>query len=248
MDVGPKTTYVGPKITYIDDFRAKVTSDSRENVLAWWLANRFETFHNQLVSDRNDAEPHTCFLRVRLQHEISGLKIQTILQEAGIFCEESPPENLVTFLLQNQDKIFKIGGNSYQIISLISDRGAFGDVFLARDLKSKTKVVIKILRDSSDNEHFILRRLKQNGPHPNIVHYIGDEIFYGKRWIVMEYIQGEPVEWTEELREQYKSALQFIEQTGVQLQRENERDNVMMTLIDGKPTLKLIDFGTLARK
>lgn len=190
---------VAPKIYYVDDNVAKLVIDSRDNLLKWWADNRYKTFDNMLVSDRGE-QPHICYLRLRLQYVNSGKKIQNILERAGIAYEESPPENIVQFVLDHKDKIYPIGGKSYQITSLICDRGSFGDVFLALDLTARAQVAIKILREPADQEHLVLSRLQENEQHPNIVHYIGHEAIYGKTWIVMEYIQGEKFDWTPELK------------------------------------------------
>lgn len=191
---------LGRPVYYVDDSRVQLFfSPNVEERTKWWAHHNGNTFDHQLVFERGD-KPHRCYLRLRFQHEANGVKIQTILERAGIKCENLPPENFVEFIRDNKDKIYPIGENSYQITSLISDRGAFGDVFLARDLRTQAKVAIKILRDSADLEHLSLRILQRKGPHPNIVQYISDGTIWGKTWIVMEYIQGEKFDWTPELK------------------------------------------------
>ena len=68
----------------------------------------------------------------------------------------------------------------------------------------------------------------------------------------MEYIEGIPScqykeKWAAELKKQYESALRFIREAGVETERENEKENVIISWVSGQPVIKLIDFGTLAR-
>ena len=100
-----------------------------------------------------------------------------------------------------------------------------------------------------------MRKMDQRGGHKNIVRYLGHTRLMDKTWIAMEYIEGETMgqlvkrgEWDRELEAQYKEGLVFMQQSGVDTERENDSDNVLVATIDGQKIVKLIDFGTLARR
>lgn len=249
----PPINPVIPVMYYRNEFEAKCVADSRAKMLAWWNNNNREHPFNQVVAERIDDQPNACILRVRLEAQLKNIKIQEIFEQAAIKCNNLPPKNIIEFIHANLDKVYEIEGRSYRVLKLISDQGCFGDVFLACDQQSENLVVIKILRDSADREHLMFKRMQQHGNHPNIVQYIGSATLMDKTWIVMEYIRGEMFgqyksPWTTELKEQHESALQFLRIAGVDSERENDRENVLITFVDGKPVLKLIDFGTLAKK
>lgn len=245
---------VAPKIYYKNEHSALAVANSKEELMTWWLTVKSKIPFNQLVADRIRDAPNQCLLRVGLGYQNEGRKINQIFKEALVTCEDLPPDNLVEFILRNLDRTYEIQGQSYQITRLISTRGSYGDVFLARDQASNKDVVIKILRIKNDKEDQMLKKLARNGYHPNIVQYIGSDVVMDKTWIVMEYIDGIMLAkyqgpWTRELEAQYQNALNFIRDAGVETERENEKENTMISIIDGTtPTLKLIDFGTLARR
>lgn len=240
-----------PKIYYQNEHSVIAVADSRKGLMAWWLRVKSKKPFNELVADRGGAA-NRCRLRLDQDAINKGRKIQQIFKEALIHCENLPPANLVDDILKNLNRTYKIQERSYQITRLISTRGCYGDVFLARDQESNKDVAIKILRIKSDREDQELKKLARNGNHVNIVQYIASDIIMDKTWIVMEYIEGTMRSkykgpWTTELEAQYQSALEFIRNAGVETERENDNENIIITSIDGVQTLKLIDFGTLAR-
>lgn len=245
-------TQIVPKMYYKNEHSAIAVANSREELMTWWKSVKSQKPFDQLVADRVEDAPNKCLLRLCLGCQNEGRKIKQIFLEALIPCENLPPANLVDFILKNLDRTYEIEGRSYQITRLISTRGCYGDVFLARDQESNKNVAIKILRIAGDKEDQMLRKLARNGGHPNIVQYIASDELMDKTWIVMEYIDGimrgkYSGAWTEELESQYQCALRFISKSGVNTERENDRENTIITFIDGEPTVKLIDFGTLAK-
>ena len=242
---------ITPKIYYRDDYTATVVAKSKNELQTWWNQVKSTKPFDELAADRNDIEPYKCTLRPISEYPNEERTIVQIFRNALVTCHNLPPADLVGFILANLDKTYEIQGRSYQIISLISNQGCYGDVFLARDQKSNEKVAIKIFRIKGYREDRVLKKLAEKGNHLNIVKYIASEVIMGKTWIVMEYIDGVMLdkykgEWTTELEKQYKSALSFIRSAGIETERENKSENTMIMFIDGKPTLKLIDFGTLA--
>lgn len=249
----PPTSYQTPTVYYKTEHTAKAVSESRKELLSWWKQKERTEPFTKLVADRIDSEPYACILRLKSQNINEGEKILNILQKAGILCKNVPETiqgNVVEWILDNRHRIYQIEGHSYQIKRLISSSGCYGDVFLAKDQANGTKIAIKILRIESDKEHKQFEKIQKLGGHPNIVQYLGSATLFGKTWIAMEYIEGEVRKkyspWTKELEEQYRSAISFLCKAKI-YERENEGENVMITLIDGVPTVKLIDFGTLAR-
>lgn len=239
-------------VTYINDCQAQATAETEEALLSWLkvLQHDETDFNNRLIAVQEGLEPKSCLLKVTWHQEHFGVKIQSVLQKAGIICQNLP---FVDQLLQNTDKVYKIGDRSYKLLFIISDRGGFGDVFMAEDQESHEQVAIKILRNKTDLEHLQFRMLHNKGPHPNVVQYIGDGIINGRTCIVMEYISGQTLrqyvvtsQWTGELGEQYTNAIRFIREAGVTAERENAWSNIMITCKEGKPTVKVIDFGILA--
>ena len=202
--------------------------------------------------------PHTCRLRLGLGFINQGEKITSLFQQYSIPLLNCPDEaNIVKYILDRSGSTYTIDDATYQIRSLISDRGAYGDVFLAFDITHQRNAAIKVLRIAADGEASVLRQLHRSGPHPHIVQYYGSSQIFGRTWIAMEYIKGVTYgqflqsreatpDLIHEIRQQYDSAMAFIGRSGVQRERENERENVLVTMAEGRPTIKLIDFGTLA--
>lgn len=242
---------VTPKIYCENENSAIVVAESKSQLMTWWKSVKFTPPFNQFVVDRIEGISNKCRLRLCIEFRNKGIKIDQIFKDTFVTCENLNPANLVEYILNNLNRTYKIQGQSYQITRLISTRGCYGDVFLAHEQESKKNVVIKILRIEDDKEDQVLKKLKENGYHPNIVQYIGSDVVMGKTWIVMEYIDGiifakYDGDWTSDLEKQYRSALRFIRKAGVEIERENEMENIMIT-VSQTPLLKFIDFGTLAR-
>jgi hypothetical protein len=247
-------TIKAPQFYWENRHSALAVADSRESLMQWWKESKLQAPFDQCVADRLDDTPNRMIVRVRLDCINEGITIQKVFNQACLQCKGIPPKHLKEWLLQTPESVHPIWDKSYKILRLISDTGAYGDVFLAQDLQIQQKVAIKILHTEDDEEHMQLRKLQNLGPHPHIVQYIASAMHMDKRWIVMEYIEGVTYgkyeknnEWTQELEDQYQSALAFMVQAGVNTERENEQENVLVAMVDGKPCVKLIDFGTLAR-
>ncbi len=147
------------------------------------------------------------------------------------------------------------GEEKYKYLRPLGE-GAFGVVFLAEKVSDGQQVAIKLLLCKNDQEDKMLSLIQSRGGHPNIVTFYDSYQEWGKTWILMEYIEGKKlIEVWESLspQDQIKinqeigSATQFIRAARVTSERENDRENVMVTTINGRPTAKLIDFGTLAQ-
>ena len=170
---------------------------------------------------------------------------------------EAPAFEVSPELLTN-DKTGALVGEligHYRVESLIGG-GGMGEVYLALDLRSKRKAVIKLLpaRFTVDTER--IRRFQQEAQtvialnHPNIVtiYEIGDE--NGTHYIISELIEGEtlrqrlargsmPPEKIVEVGVQIGNALAAAHRAGV-VHRDIKPENIMLR-DDGY--VKVLDFG-----
>ncbi len=147
---------------------------------------------------------------------------------------------------------------SYTILSLLG-KGGMGEVWRARDTKLDRDVAIKVLPEqlASDTER-VLRfereaKLLASLNHTNIGAIHGLEESDGKKFLVLEYVEGEtlgarikrgalPVDEALETCQQIAEALEAAHEKGV-IHRDLKPGNVMVRP-DG--TVKVLDFG-LAR-
>ncbi len=232
--------------------------DTRNKMLTWLRENMrenkifpFNQMHDiRLTHENGETQPNACVLIMNDQPK--GRYIYDLFAQAHIPCYGSPEKYSVDFILNHREKVYTIEGHRYQIVQLMAEAN-FGDIFIARDLDTQQEVVIKVLKEENDREDEEYEKMRARGSHPNVAQYYGCEKMMDRRWMVIEYIPGQSMreylqknEWTQDLNQQYKSANAFIASCGLRSQRENDGGNVLITMKDGKPTVKLIDFGTTA--
>ena len=136
-------------------------------------------------------------------------------------------------------------------------RGAMGIVFKARDSELDEIVALKILPDNLSNNPEAISRFKREArsarklSHPNIVriHDIGEEM--GRKYISMEYVEGDDLrktlkekgpfdeKTTISIAKQISSALDYAHQTGI-IHRDVKPANMMLTKDN---VIKVTDFG-----
>ena len=139
-------------------------------------------------------------------------------------------------------------------------QGGMGTVWLAQQQRHiERQVAIKLIRPGFDSEEFIRRfSLERQAlavmSHPNIARILDAGLTPQNRpYFVMEYLPGVsiidyceqhplPVTKRLELFLQLSSAIQHAHQKGV-IHRDIKPSNVLIVDIDGKPTVKVIDFG-----
>jgi eukaryotic-like serine/threonine-protein kinase len=143
----------------------------------------------------------------------------------------------------------------YQIISQLG-RGGMGEVYAAEDLSLGRKVALKFLPDAFTGDPERMARFEREARllaslnHPNIAAIHGLEQSEGKRFIVMELVQGEtleqrirrgplPVDETLGFCCQIAEGLEAAHDKGV-LHRDLKPANVMITTGD---RIKILDFG-----
>ncbi|MGI8423532.1 MAG: serine/threonine-protein kinase, partial [Chloroflexota bacterium] len=134
----------------------------------------------------------------------------------------------------------------YEILSALG-AGGMGEVYRARDTRLERDVAIKVLPERFAADPDRLHRFKHearaiaalNHPHICQLHDIGPG------YLVLEYIEGEPlhgpmaVEHALRLALQMVSALEAAHQRGI-LHRDLKPANIMVTR---EGTAKLLDFG-----
>src|SRR5216683_753776 len=138
--------------------------------------------------------------------------------------------------------------------------GGFGVVFMAEQQQPiRRKVALKVLKPGMDTRQVIARFEAERQAlalmdHPNIARVIdGGETASARPYFVMELVKGilitdycdqnqVPVRERLELFVQVCQAVQHAHQKGI-IHRDIKPSNVLVTLHDGKPVVKVIDFG-----
>ncbi len=175
---------------------------------------------------------------------------------------ENPPIELVrsrtllgdssTSNLQGQ----MIGG--FEVLEMIGE-GGMGEVYLARSLSNNLSVALKVIKPGMDTRQVIARfalereTLKRMN-HANIAGYIDAGVTeFGRAYFAMELVRGLPItEYCDRNRLSLAarltifmdvcSAVNHANNRGV-VHRDLKPSNILVTQIDGTPTVKIIDFG-----
>jgi serine/threonine protein kinase/tetratricopeptide (TPR) repeat protein len=147
----------------------------------------------------------------------------------------------------------------YRLLERIGE-GAFGEVFVAEQVEPvRRKVAIKILKPGMGSRQVIAcfeaeRQVLAILDHPNIARILdAGETTLGLPYFVMELVRGQPIttfchENRLTLRERLALLLPVCEavthahQRGI-IHRDIKPGNVLVTILDGKPIPKVIDFG-----
>ena len=147
----------------------------------------------------------------------------------------------------------------YRIERMLAE-GGFGEVYLARQKKPiPRKVALKILKRGMDTRQVVARFKAEEQAlalmdHKSIATvYDAGETDDGRPFFAMEFVDGKsitkfcndyPLSFEEmlELFREVCLAVHHAHQKGI-IHRDLKPSNVMVTLIDGKPAPKVIDFG-----
>src|SRR5262249_6676329 len=147
----------------------------------------------------------------------------------------------------------------YKLLEQIGE-GGFGVVFMAEQQQPlRRKVALKILKLGMDTHQVVARFEAERQAlalmdHPNIARVLdGGQTTSGRPYFVMELVRGLsmteycdqdnlPVRQRLELFVDVCQAVQHAHQKGV-IHRDIKPSNVLVTLQDGKPLVKVIDFG-----
>ena len=182
------------------------------------------------------------------------------LQQAGDFLENAPE---VTDILGNPCETMAEGVGTrigpYKLLQQIGE-GGFGVVYMADQTEPvRRKVALKIIKPGMDTKEVVARFEAERQAlalmdHPNIAKvFDGGATNTGRPYFVMELVKG--VSLTDycdekkldthkrlELFTSVCKAIQHAHHKGV-IHRDIKPSNVMITLHDGEPVPKVIDFG-----
>lgn len=149
----------------------------------------------------------------------------------------------------------------YVIIEQIGE-GGMGSVFTAREIGLERIVAIKVLQALSQVDAEARARFQREAKvlsalsHPGIVSFFRLGLWHGRLYMAMEYIEGHtlrkailenkctPID-AMQIAAQVCQAMQYAHLRGV-YHRDLKPDNIVLTQIDGKLRVRLLDFG-LAR-
>ncbi len=147
----------------------------------------------------------------------------------------------------------------YKLLQQIGE-GGFGTVYMAEQREPvRRRVAVKVIKPGMDSQKVIARFEAERQAlammdHPHIAKILdGGTTSEGRPYFVMELVNGTPVtEFCQknqmsaleriELMESVCSAVQHAHQKGI-IHRDLKPSNVIVTLLDGKPVPKVIDFG-----
>jgi WD40 repeat protein/serine/threonine protein kinase len=147
----------------------------------------------------------------------------------------------------------------YKLIEQIGE-GGMGSVWMAQQTRPvKRLVAVKLIRAGMDSQQVIARFEAERQAlalmdHPNIATVLdGGTTAEGRPYFVMELVKGVPItDFCDQerlvVRERLAlftdvcAAVQHAHQKGV-IHRDLKPSNVLVTLHDGKPVVKVIDFG-----
>src|SRR5262245_36533969 len=177
---------------------------------------------------------------------------------AGNFLESVAPGSVATL----EESLSERAGNvigPYKLLEQIGE-GGMGVVFLAEQTQPlRRKVALKVLKPGLDSKQVVARFEAERQAlalmdHPNIAHILdGGATASGRPYFVMELVEGIPItqfcdqgpltpRQRLELFVPVCAAVQHAHQKGI-IHRDLKPSNVLVTLHDGVPVAKVIDFG-----
>jgi len=147
----------------------------------------------------------------------------------------------------------------YKLLQVIGE-GGFGRVFLAEQTEDvRRRVALKIIKFGMDTRQVVARFEAERQAlammaHPNIAGVLdAGATPSGRPYFVMEYVVGDAItEFSDSHRLDVRSRLDLFAQVcqAVQhahtkgiLHRDLKPGNILVSMVDGKPSAKVIDFG-----
>src|SRR6266568_536041 len=176
-------------------------------------------------------------------------------EQAGDFLSQTMPLPSSDFEIQPLGTLI----GRYKLLEKIGE-GGFGVVYMAeQQVPVQRKVALKIIKPGMDTREVIARFEAERQAlalmdHPNISHVFEvGATPSGRPYFVMELVRGEPIthfcdQNHHSIRERLElfinvcQAVQHAHQKGV-IHRDLKPSNIMVTLHDGTPVAKVIDFG-----
>ena len=146
----------------------------------------------------------------------------------------------------------------YKLVRVLGE-GGMGIVWLAEQLNPRRSVAIKLIRPGMDSREILARFDAERQAlgvmdHPNIAKvFDAGQAANGRPFFVMQYVQGRPItEYCDArklspqarllLFQQACDAVQHAHQKGI-IHRDIKPGNVLVEEVQGKPVVKVIDFG-----
>jgi predicted ATPase/serine/threonine protein kinase len=203
------------------------------------------------ASERQRFLAAACGADSALRREVGSLLAANDM--AGDFI--AAPVTATEWLAEADDRTALTGTvGAYEIERRVG-RGGMGEVYLARDPRLGRRVAVKLLRPEITGHPEISRRFEQEARaasalnHPNIVtiYEIGE--VGGRRFLAMEFVDGQPltafvggpspVDWVARIGAQLAQALAAAHAAGI-VHRDIKPENV---LVRSDGYVKLLDFG-----
>ena len=128
-------------------------------------------------------------------------------------------------------------------------QGAFGEVFIAKNVKDKSEIVVKRTKITKKNDGFLnneAQTLRNIGDHANIVTLKFTRVHNIDKFAFLGFEKLEPISFThisaQKAFRQITEALSFIRKSGY-AHRDVKPENIMMINDGTEYRAKLIDFG-----
>jgi eukaryotic-like serine/threonine-protein kinase len=150
-------------------------------------------------------------------------------------------------------------GGRFRLIERLGG-GAFGSIWKATMIATETTVCLKVLKNPHPNKR-LLQRFQQESralarlEHPHIVKVLAFETSKeGRPFLVTEFVDGQslgqllesqgplPESRALAIFKQIAETLEYAHSQGV-LHRDIKPDNVMLSVTNGKDSIKIVDFG-----
>jgi serine/threonine-protein kinase len=221
--------------------------------------NAEEIFHEALA--RPQAERAAFLAAACTGDEPLQRRVEALLkahESPASFLAERPPMTSATL----DEPITERPGSAigaYKLLEQIGE-GGFGVVFMAEQQQPiRRKVALKVIKPGMDTRQVIARFEAERQAlalmdHPHIAHvFDGGATDSGRPYFVMELVRGLtltdycdqnnlPIRERLDLFIDVCQAVQHAHQKGI-IHRDIKPSNVLATLHDGKPIVKVIDFG-----
>ncbi len=215
----------------------------------------FEQTVDLSTTARDQAIRAACGDDAKLRKEVEALLGAN--DGAGDFMANPTVDHIAAYSKPAEQAGTTIG--RYKLLEQIG-QGGFGDVYMAQQLEPvKRRVALKIIKLGMDTKQVVARFEAERQAlalmdHPNIAKVLdGGETESGRPYFVMELVRGDPItEYCDReklsmrhrltLFQQVCQAIQHAHQKGV-IHRDIKPNNVLVTVADGQPLVKVIDFG-----
>ncbi len=189
------------------------------------------------------------------------VEVERLLENHARATEESflEPQSLTASLTTPSAETVETRIGPYKLLQRIGE-GGFGVVYMAeQDRPFRRKVALKVIKPGMDSTQVVARFEAERQAlaimdHPNIARvFDAGTTDSGRPYFVMELVRGVPVtRYCDEARLPLRErlalfvaicrAVQHAHQKGV-IHRDLKPSNVLVTILDGGPVPKVIDFG-----